>query len=288
MDLALWECGKIWSSNTVPDVVLSLGTGKNDDIHPLKAPHFRHVFNDGFIPRLCRSFMSSLDGERAWRDLINRLDDNIKADYFRFNISISAEETSIDDANQMENLRRSVSLLPNGLEDRINAASALLTASFYFELQSIPCFENGNYACHGTIRCRNNFDEVLKFFETKSEFSVNANFLGFLSSSDICTLCHMYSKAITFNVRQLEDTVTIKLKLNAHEKRKISGFPHNMLWFIKQQQLDAVFGTSYHDSPRINRCQMCRGFQPTSVKQVSTKRKINEFSTIDRKRLKQR
>lgn len=197
----------------------------------------------------------------------------------------------MDDANQMENLRRCVSLLPNGLEDRINAASALLTASFYFELQSIPYFENGNYECHGTIRCRNNFDEVLRFFETnydkQLEFSVNANFLGFLSSSDICTICHMYSKTITFNVKQLEDTVTIKLKLNAHEKRKISGFPHNMLWFIKQQQLDAVFGTSYHDSPRISRCQMCRGFQPTSVKQVSTKRKINEISAADRKRLKQ-
>ena len=29
--------------------------------------------------------MSSLDGERAWRDITNRFDDATKADYFRLN-----------------------------------------------------------------------------------------------------------------------------------------------------------------------------------------------------------
>ena len=292
IDLALWECGKIWSSNIVPDVVISLGTGKEDDTRPLKAPHFRHVFNDGFIPRLCRSFMSTLDGERAWRDLTNRLDDNVKADYFRFNIPISVEETSIENPNHMNDLRKYVHLLPHGLKDRINAASALLVASFYFELQTIPNFENGSYACQGTIRCRNNCDQVLKFFAThysaQSEFLINASFLGQLSSSDICTNCHKYAKKINFYVKQLEDVVTIKLKLNAHERRKISGFPRSMLWFIKQQKLDAVFGTSHHDSPRVARCQMCFGFQSKSIEQVSTKRKMRECVTTNRKRLRMR
>ena len=69
VDLALWESKQIWPPNTAPDVVLSLGTGTEDCLKSLKAPHFRHVLNDGFIPRLCRSFMSSLDGQRAWQDL---------------------------------------------------------------------------------------------------------------------------------------------------------------------------------------------------------------------------
>jgi len=62
-----------------------------------KASHFRHVFNDDFIPRLCRSFMFSLDDERVWRELRNRLNDNAKIDYFRFNISINEDEIRIDD-----------------------------------------------------------------------------------------------------------------------------------------------------------------------------------------------
>ena len=62
VDLALWESKQIWPPNTAPDIVLSLGTGTEDCLKSLKAPYFRHVLNDSFIPRLCRSFMSSLDG----------------------------------------------------------------------------------------------------------------------------------------------------------------------------------------------------------------------------------
>ena len=82
VDLALWECQKIWPSTTIPDVVLSLGTGTEQKSDSLALQCFQHILKDGFIPRLCRSFMSSLDGERAWRDLKNRLDGSNKADYF--------------------------------------------------------------------------------------------------------------------------------------------------------------------------------------------------------------
>lgn len=292
IDFALWECGKIWSSNIISDVVLSLEIGKEDDTRSLKTSHFRHVFNDGFISRLCRSFMSILNGKRAWKNLTNRLNDNIKTDYFRFNIFISPKETFIENPNHMNDLRKCVHLLFHGLENRINATSALLTANFYFELQTIPNFENGNYACHGIIRCRNDCDQVLKFFEiyysVQSEFLINASFFEQLSSSDICTNCHTYAKKTNFYVKQLEDIVTIKLKLNAHDRRKISEFSRSMLWFIKQQKLDAVFGTFHHDSPRISRCHMCFGFQSTSTEQISTKKKMHECVTANRKRSRMR
>ena len=85
MDLAVWESQRIWSISTTADVVLSLGTGTHGDLQSPKAPHFRHVLNDGFVPRLYRSFMSSLDGEQTWRESINRLEEGRKANYFRLN-----------------------------------------------------------------------------------------------------------------------------------------------------------------------------------------------------------
>lgn len=140
MELALWECPKIWTSDTTPDVVLSLGTGKEDDLRSPKAPNFRNVLDDGFIPRLCRSFMSSLDGERAWRDLANRLDDNSRGNYFRLNVPFSGGEPRLDDVGRMDELRQSVHLQPEGPRDRKRIALAILVTSFYFELDTIPIF----------------------------------------------------------------------------------------------------------------------------------------------------
>jgi len=63
VNLALWESRRIWPEGSSPDVVLSLGTGTYQQSTSPDAPHFRHILNDGFIPRLCRSFMSTLNGE---------------------------------------------------------------------------------------------------------------------------------------------------------------------------------------------------------------------------------
>lgn len=51
--------------------------------------------------------MSSLDGESAWRDLNNGLDDQSKADYFRLNITVR-QKPSIDDTTCFERLREMV------------------------------------------------------------------------------------------------------------------------------------------------------------------------------------
>lgn len=159
--LALSESRVIWSPGTLPDIVLSLGTS-TEEPHPPKAPHFCHVFNGGFVPRLCRSFMSSLNGEHAWKEFKNRLDESTKADYFRFNVPFTANDQRLDDVNQMNELKKWVHLQPNGQEDRLRAASALLVASFFFELSEILKYEAGVYVRQGLIRCRDKCDLVIK------------------------------------------------------------------------------------------------------------------------------
>ena len=288
VDLALWECRKVWSHSADPDVVLSLGTGSDEEARSPKAPHFRHVFNDGFIPRLCRSFMSSLDGERVWRDLQNRLDENTRADYFRFNIAIHEEETRIDDVEQMEMLKNYVQLQPHGQADRVKMASALLAASFYFELETVPILEAGHYTCLGFIRCRNDgkavIDSMTDLYGSRIEICTDTSILGTLDHKNVCNVCHLYRKRIVFFVRHLKDVVTISLKYNVSTRRKISGFPHNMLWFIQQQELDASFGKRDHDVSGQLRCQLCT---TRSGKKSERKRKFSQTDDL-RKRLRPR
>ena len=288
VDLALWECGKIWNTSISPDVVVSLGTGTEEDLRTPRAPHFRHVFNDGFIPRLCRSFMSSLDGERAWRDLQNRLDDKLRADFFRFNITLSEDGSKLDDVGQMEQLKRCVQLHPTGNDDRIHTASALLIGSFFFELQCLPVFEAGRYLCQGWIRCRNDFDSIFhsltNMHGSSGEFQVNTERLGQVNPKDLCRSCGTYRKRIAFYVKELEDTVTIKVAFRERVTRKVSGFPNCMRWFIEQQHLAADFGSLHHDIASRPCCLACQEPEPSDVQRLLRKRKACLRRDTKRKR----
>ena len=236
LELALWECPKIWGPDITPNVLLSLGTGKEDDLRSPKAPDFRHILNDGFIPRLCRSFMSSLDGERAWKNLANRLDRESRGDYFRLNVLFVGDEPRLDDVGRIEELRNSVHLEPEGPRDRKRIALAILVTSFYFELSSMLIFELGKYLCTGVIRCRNSPRAVLhslnKHYGTQLELITAAGTLGMLTSQDVCSVCHLYCKRVHFYVHHLEEVVSIQLRVSGLERRKLSGFPNSMEWFL--------------------------------------------------------
>ena len=285
VDLALWECKQIWPLDTAPDVVLSLGTGTEDCLKSPKAPHFRHVLNDGFIPRLCRSFMSSLDGEKAWQDLENRLDSYTKADYIRWNVPFYGEEPRIDDIDQMERLKASVHLQVDGQENRRQTAAVLLSATFYFELTNRPRYETGQYICHGTIRCRNDpwavTRSLQRLFGDSLTFKTENITLGSLNTRDICSSCGRYSKAIVLTVSHLEESVSIFLGRGQYLQRKISGFPHPLSWFLKQQKLENAFGASERDSSSKSICQMC---QPDHG--MSKKRRAVEESPQPPKRVR--
>lgn len=109
--LALWESRKLWPSVAQPDVFVLLGTGTSN--YPRsKAPKFRHIYRDGFIPRLLRSFSSLLDGQRTWQDLINSLNERFFEDFFRLNIVLAGKEHVLDDVSSMDSLRERINSQP--------------------------------------------------------------------------------------------------------------------------------------------------------------------------------
>ena len=260
--MALWECHQLWPGSIRPDVVVSLGTGTDKACTSPKAPNFRHVIQDGFIPRLYRSFLSSLDGQSTWQELVNRLDQKAREDYFRLNVSLTGQPLAIDDTTCMESLRASVHLHPCMPNDSRLTAAALLASNFFFEMDALPEFDARLLRCRGVIKSRLQGtvleNAISRVFGTPLVFATESETLGiFDAAQDTCRVCHRFAKFVEFYVRHPSDLVSIQLQNGAEWRRKISSFPQTIEWFVKQQNLDAVFGAPNHDGPGGLHCSAC-------------------------------
>lgn len=161
----------------------------------------------------------------------------------------------------MSRLRNSVHFQPDGATTRIELVGALLTASFFFELDALPEYCNGMYRCEGRICLRNHsYGVVQALARTLPGEAVFMNDDGYLATFDgihsVCSQCHRFRKSVAFHVPNMESPVTIYLKGNGTPKGRISGFPQTMRWFIRQQKLDAAFG-AVDEIPRAE-CGACQ------------------------------
>ncbi len=258
VNLTLWESRQIWSSVVQSDIVISLEIGTEKDCTSPRAPNFRHVLRDEFISRLYRSFLSSLDGEGTWRELMNRLNERSREDYFRLNISFSGQESAIDDINCMNDLRASVHLRPRMFQDIKSIASALLASTFFFELITIPLFGSCMFHCQEIIRCRLQDNVIIqalaRIHSSNLSFVTDLGTLDLLNfKENVCHLCHRYYKQVNFYIRHSSDSIVIYLQSDSHKRRKLDDFPQTMNWFVRQQNLDAVFETiNYEVSDKLD------------------------------------
>lgn len=161
----------------------------------------------------------------------------------------------------MDNFRKSVYLHPNGQQDLVKIISVLLVTSFFYEFELIPKFEAGFYACKEFIQYYNNpkvvFKSLNKLHGLNIKLIINSKLLAILDKVNIFSIYYIYQKRIVFFMSYLEEIISIQIKFNDHNKQKISGFPHNMLWFIQQQKLESIFGTLYYDISSKFDCQAC-------------------------------
>lgn len=97
--------------------------------------------------------MLFLDGEHTWRDLHNRLINDVKADFFRFNVTFKGAEPEIDDVSYMDNLVDSVSEKLATSARLTNIAIALLVSYLYFKFDRAPEYDDGFLRYTGSIRC---------------------------------------------------------------------------------------------------------------------------------------
>ena len=278
INIALAESKEIWPG-VRPDVVLSLGTGTEEPLSPA-IPLFRNVFKDGFLLRLSRSLIHSLNGEGPWRELMNRLDNDQKAAFFRMNIALPhGSNIRLDDAAQMTLLKDSVQNQSNLRKDQEFTVISLLSSTFYFELDGMPVFYNDLYYCSGTVRCRYDARKVFRSFRqfsSQMDLLTDLAYLAPLQEESICDVCNIFSRPITLRVRDLSDLVPIYIQLEPDVRRHISGSPQSIGWYVKQQCLDAAFGTSNHGIPRRLNCLKCKRGDAEPV-HIEKKRKSDQL-----------
>lgn len=259
INIALWESRYIWPSITKPDVVLSLGTGHQELSHSPVVSTPKPSVRDMFVFRLWRSFMASIDGQSVWRDLMNRLDEQARRDFFRLTVCFSGPEPAPDDFTSMESLSLAVQIHPQGPEDRRRVMMALLISSLYFELDRAPQYEGGGlYYASGTIRCRSSgaLRSLLSLYPYGLEyFNGPVSLARFVSLEDLCKSCGRYARPIHFFTRSLDEQVALNIRWEADEVRNVSAMPQPLSWFTRMQRLDSPFYTEQkrHDS----RCGSC-------------------------------
>ena len=286
INLALWESRQIWNVGAKPDIVLSLGTGAEAESGSPTATHFRNILKDGFVSRLLRLIKHSLNSERTWQELINRLDESTRADYIRFNIPlVGGQDVRLDDVSMIDTLRGTVQSQANGLKDLRLTASILLVSTFYFELDELPVFDAGTYRCRGSLRCRYDAKKVFEsLYSLHSLMEVSSDVVAFgkLTEDDICSHCHRYCYKLNFEVRRLSDPISIYIKMDSSVRRFVSGCPQPVQWFIGQQRLNAVFGDPDHGACRMQTCSNCASKSSSTHK--LKKRKLRTMEPSKKKR----
>ncbi len=262
VNLTLWKSHQIWSSVVQPDIVISLEIETEKDCTSSRALNFRHVLRDEFIPRLYRSFLSSLDDENTWRELMNRLNERFQEDYFRLNISFSSQESAIDDIDCMNDLRTSVHLRSRMFQDNRSIASTLLTFTFFFELITIFLFDSCMFHCQEIIRCRLQDNVIIqalaRIHSSNLSFVTDFETLSLLNfKENVCHLCHRYCKQVNFYIRHSSNFIVVYLQSNSHKRRKLDDFSQTVNWFVRQQNLDAVFEMINHKTSDKLDCRVC-------------------------------
>ncbi|KAJ6001642.1 hypothetical protein N7522_006869, partial [Penicillium canescens] len=224
IELAMWECSRIWDKNISHDVIISLGTGEASKGLPKRKTHS--------LQKLWTSFMDFLDGHTRYGDVRNGLDEQRRQDFFRLNTELPFP-IRLDDVQSIPLQKEQIHLHPPG--QLIEVATALLVSNFYFQLDTSPIYDGGFYLCEGSIRCRgvykNIVNALITLYQPKMEF-VTAN--ETLASLDLqaCEMCSLYNRHVSFYVRHPTENVTISLRLAKGIERKISGFPKNMQWAL--------------------------------------------------------
>ncbi|KAL4929402.1 patatin-like phospholipase family protein [Aspergillus undulatus] len=240
-----------------PDVFVTLGTGTG--LRSSKPSSFRNVLVDGWIPRVYRAMQRTFDGRVPWLEQYSRLDDNAKENYFRFDPCFR-EMPSMDDTKCMDYLSDQTRI-QSSWQDSSEAALALLVSSLYFKLDAVPQYQSGFFHCRGTIRSRCSPEPLIRRLSQlepgRQDFFKDQLNLGLhLSSADVCSSCHRYSLAVRFYVRNLDEKITLSLRLGA-TKRRLSAFPKSIQQFVEEQALDSPFGHSNHDIPLLVNCSTC-------------------------------
>lgn len=224
--------------------------------------HAGRSLHDTAPLRLWRAYCSSpcMDGTAAYKEGLNHVPHAMRFRTFRLDHALDGNLPRLDDVGQLAALTSRSYRVPDEL------VGAVLATCFFFELDEAPILVRGQYYCRGSILCarrqaRRIMERVLVEFPGAEVCTLRGDGLGRVGEDDGCTVCGYYRKRVRFPVGSLDEEVTILFTGSSHQ-HPIGGFPATVQQFLHQQQADAVFGRSDHQTdrwPPRRRCYCARG-----------------------------
>lgn len=259
VNLALWEQDLIWNrKGKQPDFVLSLGTGSTieTDSGDTNGNTNTSWISQLFLPRLYRSFMKLLDGQKTWLELLNSVPQEHRSRYHRFTLGFHGPEPKLDDVNCMQNLRERVDADASLLKvEVLRCVDYILASLFYLELDCLPLASGFTLQCKARILCRLDpgTRELLALLwqlkESQARFYIQSteqvpcvdqvSYTKIQHGEPFCT-------PVEFSISSMDDLVDVKVDGITQRARSISNCPYKLLDLVKDQGLHCVFGRPDH------------------------------------------
>ncbi|KAE8329736.1 hypothetical protein BDV39DRAFT_191043 [Aspergillus sergii] len=218
-----------------------MGTGITNPSRD-SSPHFRHVFRDSFLRRGFDTLMSNLDTKPKWLQMVEELDDTVRSDYMRLDVSLKDVPCTIDNAGAIDDYRNLVVLQPG-------SSYGAACCSILF------CFGR----CKGPVK--QIVGALQKLHPQNLEFSTDTEPLGrFGGMEDTCPNCGRYFKPVSILIHHPDEAINIYVRINKHKHWRINGFPSSISSFINTQKLQYSFGRPDHGQPAAVSCHTCDGF----------------------------
>lgn len=243
----------MWPGRSLPDFVLSIGTGVSDSLLSSFAAGPHSPVKEGFLARIFKTFMRSMDGEKIWKDIYNSLPDSSKSRFHRLNLTLRGTEPAIDDILSMYELRKQAVEQAQPVGFLRPALDAIYASMFYFEFDELPVFGDDVYACTGNIYCRVRQSEAgrkklyAKLAATSSYFLICGQ--PVVCIERVTKSAPAFKRRLNFTLGSLDDCVRITLRGITSQPLAISGLPKSARDIMRAQGLDAPFGRADHSSP---------------------------------------
>ncbi|KAK3063449.1 hypothetical protein LTS18_000298 [Coniosporium uncinatum] len=253
VDPAVWEGSAIW--NTRQDLLVSIGTAFTEDAQSPTLPERKQKrsFRDGFLWRVLDYFLASGDSQTIWEEHWNRLDTEARKSHFRISAPLQ-KAPGLDEVDEMPNLKH-LARTYMGSCDLSSIYRAMISASFFFELDAIPKFNQntGMYDCTGSIRCRSPAPGpvvrgLIDRYPTAAVAITTGRTLGAIEESGLCQKCDRFRMPVGFRLFPGQ-SISMCLDFNAFYRSKISGFPNAVAWFVARQGLSDDSGVADHTTP---------------------------------------
>ena len=195
--------------------------------------------------------MRSLDGEEAWKKFRNTIPAKQRDRFCRLNLELKGAEPRLDDVSSIPSLKSQATEAICSTENDIRTIIDNMKATiFYFELDSLPTYANGQYQATGFIFCRLDLPSegrrhlYLQLVETSSWFIVQGQ--PFACVESIPQSLPPFKRRVRFAVDAPNDIVSISIRGITSASKLISGFPTTVQGLIDHQKLDSPFGTIDH------------------------------------------